>query len=114
MKFDLIRPCIDCPFRNDKPFFFSYERVEEILQAITDRQQTFACHKTVEFDDGEHVSSSNEQHCAGALIMLERMERPNQMMRIAERCGIYDRNKLAMDAPVYDNADDMLAAGHWT
>jgi pSer/pThr/pTyr-binding forkhead associated (FHA) protein len=42
-----------------------------------------------------------EQHCAGATILLERLNRPNQMMRWMERLGGYDRTKLDMDAPVY-------------
>lgn len=47
----------------------------------------------------------NEQHCAGAMIILERLERPNQMMRICERLGLYDRRKLKMDAPVFEDFD---------
>lgn len=30
-------------------------------------------------------------HCAGAMIVLEHEERPNQIMRIAERLGFYDQ-----------------------
>ena len=49
----------------------------------------------------------NAEHCAGALIFLEAQEQPNQMMRIAERLGLYDRRKLDMESPVFDDADAM-------
>lgn len=31
--------------------------------------------------------------------------RPNQMMRIAERLGFYDRTALVMDSPVSESLD---------
>lgn len=109
MNFDLVAPCKDCPFRTDITFYLRTERVEEICDAITRQQYTFACHKTTHHDDdGEHVPSKKEQHCAGALIMLEKMNRPNQMMRIAERLRYYDRHKLRMDAPVFADGDAMI------
>ena len=110
MNFDLTAPCKDCPFRTDITFYLNTERVEEICDSITRRQQTFACHKTTKHDDetGRAIPHRKEQHCAGALIMLEKMERPNQMIRIAERCNAYDRRKLNMDAPVYDDCDAMI------
>lgn len=43
---------------------------------------------------------NHDPHCAGALIFLEKRNRPNQMMRIAERTGSYDRRTLDMKAPV--------------
>lgn len=111
MNFSLKRPCAKCPFRTDVHPYLPPERADEILTAITVQDATFACHETTEFDEeGEHCSSSDEQHCAGALILLERMEQPNQMMRIAERIGMYDRTKLHMDAPVYEDDDHMLCA----
>jgi hypothetical protein len=50
----------------------------------------------------------NEQHCAGAAIILERLERPNQWMRISERLGFYDRTKLDMGAPVFADFDEFI------
>lgn len=118
MRFDLTKPCGNCPYRTDRPFYLCPERTAEILDAITDGQQTFACHKTVDYDaedddeesagDGRHTTKT--QHCAGALILLEKLERPNQMMRIAERLGLYDRRKLKMDAPVFDTPAAMIDA----
>lgn len=111
MKFSLTKPCKDCPFRTDNGFILRNDRVEEICEALEVFQQTFSCHKTTQHDDdGECIRQDGEIHCAGALIMLEHMDRPNQMMRIAERCGMYDRTKLDMDSPVFSNTDEMMDA----
>jgi hypothetical protein len=40
--------------------------------------------------------------------MLERLDRPNQMMRIAERLRYYDRTKLRMDSPVFESPAAMI------
>ena len=110
MKFDLIRPCANCPFRSDRPGFLTAARVEEIVDSMVGEQRTFSCHKTNSFDDGEAIETKNSQHCGGALIFLERMERPNQLMRIAERFGFYDRTKLDMSSPVFETMDEMMEA----
>ena len=110
MNFDLKTPCKDCPFRTDVRGYLTAARAREIIDAITRQQQTFACHKTVQHDeDGEHIPRTKEQHCAGATILLERLNLPNQMMRIAERLGFYDRSKVDMDAPVFRTAAAMIA-----
>jgi hypothetical protein len=108
--YGMTTPCAQCPFRNDIPAYLTPERVVEIDAALV--QSEFHCHKTTEHDDesGEAVNSGKEIHCAGALILLEKMERPSQMMRIAERLGMYDRTKLDMAAPVFESFDEMVEA----
>lgn len=69
----------------------------------------FSCHKTTTCK-GRGNNHKDAQHCAGSLILHEKMERPHQMMRIMERVGAYDRTKLDMDAPVYSDFDEMLDA----
>ncbi len=116
MKFDLKRPCKDCPFLEGKDYL-TRARAAEIARGITDGQATFSCHKLNSFEDNEYtgetdvVEGENAQHCAGALILLERIERPNQLMRIMERIGVYDRRKLDMDAPVYETPEAFIR-GH--
>lgn len=111
MKFDLKKPCDNCPFRSDRVFYLHEERVEEILHGMIEEQRTVTCHKTIDYskedESGEHIAQPDDQHCAGALILLEKINRPNQMMRIAERCGFYDRTKLNMASPVYDTPEEM-------
>jgi len=104
MHFTLKRPCADCPFRTDcTKGWLGRSRARQISLAITAQQQTFACHKTTKHDEeGEVYSDSDAQHCAGALILLEKLNQPNQLMRIAERLRAYDRTKLDMASPVFD------------
>jgi hypothetical protein len=122
MKFDLRRPCPGCPFRTDVEPYLRTGRVGELEDALLRQQSTFSCHKTVDYgraeseddpDDDQiahYRPDAGEQHCAGALILLEKLERPNQMMRVCERLGAYDRTKLDMAAPVYDSFAAMKAA----
>lgn len=111
MDYKLKRPCANCPFRTDCPEgWLGEERAEEIGLYGAE----FACHSTVDYDDdswedGEFVGTGeDQQHCAGMLIMLEKMEQPHQMMRISERLGYYDPSKLYMDTPVFDDVEDFI------
>jgi hypothetical protein len=102
VNYDLIRPCPHCPFRADTDSYLRADRAVEIAQNLA-RGAEFACHKTTQADpddESECVAVAGSQFCAGALIALERMDAPNQSMRIAERLGIYDPAKLDMSAPV--------------
>lgn len=95
-------PCSNCPFRSDIEPYIMPDRVTEIEEGL-DRGE-FPCHKTT------HGRAPVEVHCAGALILLEKLNRPSQMMRISERLGLYDRSKLDMDAPVYEDFEEMYDA----
>lgn len=109
MNFDLRAPCANCPFRTDITFYLGTERVAGICKSITTGDATFSCHKTTKFDDDGHsIAHRGVQHCGGALIFLERLGSPNQMMRIAKRLRFYDRSKLRMDAPVFESPAAMI------
>lgn len=100
-------PCSLCPFRNDAGRLrVSAERLESMASGA------FACHKTCDLDDesGEYVPNEESNHCAGALIFLEKQDAPHQMMRIMERIGLYDRTKLDMNAPVFGSLDEVIQA----
>ena len=104
MKYDLTRPCDLCPFRNDdKRLTVATKTMRGMLSG------EFCCHKTGEVNEetGSIEPTADSQHCAGALIMLEKMNQPHQMMRICERLGIYDRTKLDMDSPVFGGFDEV-------
>jgi hypothetical protein len=114
MKFTMTSPCPMCPFRTDIRPFLRKDRAREIADALTRQQQTFQCHNTVDYNNTDEDGHGNErtknaQHCAGAMIVLEKMEQPNQMMRICERLGAYDRRTLEMDAPVFDTMRAFVA-----
>jgi len=113
MNFSMVRPCEKCPFRNDIPAYLRKDRVVEIVTALKNGG-TFACHETVKLnEDGEPIQpSAEEQFCAGAMVMLENEDIAilNQMIRIAERLGFYDPEKLDMKSPVFDCFPDMIEA----
>jgi hypothetical protein len=109
--YSMTSPCKHCPFRNDITPYLHPGRVREI-EASLERAE-FPCHKTTDSDRDEEQQyhpTGSEIHCAGALILLEKLERPSQMMRICERLQIYDRRKLDMEAPVFDSFDEMVQA----
>jgi hypothetical protein len=100
MKYDMVTPCDACPFLKKHAKAYGMRRLREFASGA------FHCHKTGYLDEsdeeagGEYLPTADSQHCAGALIFNEKRDDPNQMMRIAERLGIYDRTKLNMKAKV--------------
>lgn len=106
MNFDLKSPCSNCPFRNDVETYISGERAESISRAIYDKDGTFTCHN--------HAHSLGldkekpEQHCAGAMIILEKMDKPNQLMRIGGRLGYYNPSQLVNREVVYDSLYEFI------
>jgi hypothetical protein len=94
LQYTMTTPCDQCPFLIESCFDF------ESLEAHA--SGSFACHKQCELNDEGvfEARGPKTQHCAGALIFLEKQNGPHQMMRIAERLGHYDRAKLDMEAPV--------------
>lgn len=87
------QPCKDCPFRKDVPGFLTQSRAEEIAHGIGFLGESFTCHKSNSFDDetGEVVVTERSRHCAGAALILEKEEKPNQVMQVAERLGHYNQ-----------------------
>lgn len=98
MKFDLKKPCVDCPFvpGSSTNTTLSEGRIEGIVYDISHNDMSFTCHKTLD------LPSPDQQHCAGAMIYLEKQNNPNQVMRIAERFGVYDRTKLKMKTKIIE------------
>lgn len=96
MHYTLTSPCDQCPFLRKMAHGFTLRRLTEFASGA------FHCHQTGTQDEetGNYVATKDSLHCAGALIFLEKREKPNQMMRIAERLGLYDASKLNMDADV--------------
>lgn len=116
MMFDLVRPCVNCPFRKGQGEFFAMhrDRLREILNGVA-----FQCHKTVDYnhenDEGETVPTSGDrpQQCAGLMAVLHRSGRPNQIMQVAERLGELDPSKLDPKNEAYASIDEAWKAhGH--
>ena len=101
MHYKMKEPCDACPFLKGSGFTFK--------SLMAHASGEFACHKACDLnDEGTYEQKRNGKtpHCAGALIFLEKREQPHQMMRIAERLGMYDRTALNMNSPVVEKASD--------
>lgn len=107
--YTLRAPCSNCPFRSDITPFLTEERAEEIADSL-EGGATFYCHKTLDYDDMEGEVTSRSRACAGSMITMERDGQPNQIMRIAERIGMYDPTRLEMDSPVFDSLQEWKEA----
>ena len=78
MRFDLKKPCLNCPFADtpDRITFACRERAEEIEDMAY--RQGFVCHLHSEhtegddYDDGgfDFAADGSSQHCFGALAMF--------------------------------------------
>jgi hypothetical protein len=117
MNFDLIRPCVDCPFRSDRPAYLSRERVRGILGGGKGRAwwpcTSFPCHHTIEYGtgpEGETVIPPTAQQCAGVMILLVRAGRFNDAMQIGQRFGMFDPSRLDMSAPVHASVEAAVEA----
>ena len=102
--FERKKPRKTCPFRRDENAVrhLHPERAEEISDHLLLDDGHFYCHDDLELRQGDR------QHCAGALIILEKLDSPNQMMRIAERVGPYDRNALTGHDEVFDDFEEWM------
>jgi hypothetical protein len=83
VNYNLTTPCDECPFL--KGSGFAWHRLRQHASG------EFPCHKacTVDEETGDFVPRGQKTpHCAGALIFLEKQDRPHQMMRICERLGM--------------------------
>lgn len=97
MNFDLVRPCKSCPFRLSEPERDGEQR--KIWEGIAKADHVMPCHCTVERDaTGVAVEHPAEQHCAGALLILEARAERNVAMQTAIESGAYEPARLRRDA----------------
>ena len=130
MKYDLQKPCGNCPFLKKGGVHLRLGRIREIHRVVTGTDPrgggTFPCHKTVDHDqdsedddeefEDEHKkwaapSHPNASHCAGAIIYSLKLEMPNQMTRIAMRLGSFDADRMMKHSKkVHDSLDGWISA----
>lgn len=119
MEFKLTHPCGDCPFRTDKFFYLPKGRKSEIASDLLFGDKTFICHNTTgEYewsDEGEetiYTPSGEEQHCAGALIVMakEMTILNNFMLRLAIQSLLFNPTRLDINAPVYESMEQFVNA----
>jgi hypothetical protein len=112
--FKLRKPCSNCPFLKDGAIELNPGRVEGIIEdLLVDDHSSFYCHKTVHNDksggewdeEGEYHATGKESMCAGAMIYLEKVGRPNVPMRLGRAYRIYSPDVLA---PHFDKVIEPL------
>lgn len=122
MKYNKTIPCPSCPFLKSGGIRLSKSRAKQIgSMMLSSAGSSFPCHQTTTEEERRAATRSNDFyprdyhiHCAGALIFAEKNGSATQMMRICERIGMYDAEKLMSNkevvASVFDNLRQMIAA----
>jgi hypothetical protein len=115
LNLNLKSPCGLCPFRKDSMFgWLGFDRAEEIIECIAGSTHgSFTCHNTNEFgfdEDGESITieTDESEHCAGALILLNKAGRTNFAMRFGYMAGIYDPETYKNQDSVFDDLDEFV------
>jgi len=111
MRFNLKRPCANCPFRKEPVFYLGTARRQEIAETLRSDYNSFPCHQTtLTNDQGEYKGTQQEEHCAGAAIVLEKQGRPNILMRLAQREGKYNPKQLEEQRQIYNSLTEFETA----
>lgn len=120
MRFDLTRPCANCPFLREGGIRVHPERAREIAQGqlCGQEERTFPCHKTtIDVVDNETGESDlgwgpQTQYCAGALAFATKLDSFNQTMQIAERLSWWDPSQMepTAGAGVFGSVLEMMHA----
>lgn len=95
MNYKLTTPCPECPFLKGSGF--------KLRSLKAHASGEFACHKACDVNEETGCFESGGEkspHCAGALIFHMKRGTSTQMMRIANRLGMFDPSKLNMQAEV--------------
>ncbi len=97
-------PCKTCPFRITPSGLrgLGTERAEEIAESLL-RGESFTCHS-----DLDKPAKSRNQ-CVGAMLILDKLQQPNQIMQVATRLSLFSVTALRGRAVVFDNFDDWVS-----
>jgi hypothetical protein len=90
-------PCHHCPFRARYQGENDYLRPGRRLEIVRSVMEgaSFPCHETVTHDDdGHYEHSAGEVDCVGLDIVMAREGLTGQMVRIRERIGMLDPERL--------------------
>lgn len=92
-------PCESCPFRVSVKPYLTPGRALEIAESIL-QGADFPCHKTTRETDPDEDGGGDLEDwpgakvCAGSMGTQENEGRPNQMLRIAGRIGLYEPGRI--------------------
>lgn len=120
-RYDMVRPCVNCPFRTDGDAirFSGRERAEEIEESAY--RHGFPCHITAEYveeDDGGEEGfrfKDGTQHCIGYIIMCFK-HGYDTWPGIGNDEELADKLQYQIDwtAPVFDSTEDFFEANSGT
>lgn len=113
MRFKLRRPCKNCPFRKDVVPFLGGRRAEQMAQEVVMEERTFTCHETIDYDKWDEETNPEgwqdirkNNHCVGAIQLIESVGRPHQMLQVAERLGLYDPKNIDRSTPCFKSVKE--------
>ena len=104
-------PCAQCPFRKDQDFL-STGRKLQLVYETAHLGLSFSCHKTLDYQRGEgELIAEVSQHCAGSLHFLHQIDRPNQVMQIGGRLGVWSIGDLQGGESIHDSIESFVGMG---
>ena len=116
IRFDLRRPCGTCPFlRAVDPRLHLEEISSRRLERMAPDMPTipWACHSTTtKCEEGRESCNDRTQHCAGALIVLEKQGTPSGPRTFVAAIDEIPIADLDLEAPTFDSLDEMHEA-YW-
>lgn len=100
-------PCSTCPFRTGQGAFrnLGTARATEIAESLL-KGESFTCHSDI------HRRTHDRNQCVGAMLILDKLEQPNQIMQIASRLKLFDATQLQGRDDVFDNFDAWVVSQH--
>ncbi len=107
MKFNLKRPCKDCPFLKSNGYLRRTRAIE--IAEVLRNDASFSCHKTVDYSvDSEHRSCEHDSFCAGALVVMDNED--NLFMNVLPRLGALLDDFRPEELRGHDDAFESLEA----
>lgn len=93
------KPCSNCPFRKDSQRgWLGASRMTEII-----KQDSFVCHKTVDYSKEENEDDPNRLQCAGHMLLLENN---NMFVRLAR--ALRQKLNLSGRELVFNNVKECI------
>ena len=103
-KLNLKVPCKTCPFRTTQGGLrgLGTDRAEEISESLL-RGESFTCHSDLDKQE------RNRNQCVGSMLILDKLQQPNQIMQVAGRLGMFKVADLRGRDVVFDNFADWVS-----
>ena len=98
-------PCSNCPFlKSDDAVMLSKDRAKEIIE--DSKNETFICHKTVDYSGEKDVDGRSRKQCAGALILAKKTKSKHPFLNLYE--SMFGEMELKNQDLVADNENQFI------